>query len=122
MRKVSLTVIALSIIALAAWLAVPGAAFAQDYGTAYEYEPGEGVHEEEWYDPSDWFDNDEAIDYENDWYDYTYNYPETYTYDYDYVYPGEDINPYSDLDYGWHYDYYSERWFDENDEFDVWYD
>ena len=36
----------------------------------YEYEPGEGIHEEEWYDPSDWFNDDGRIDYENDTYGY----------------------------------------------------
>lgn len=30
-----------------------------------EYEPGEGLHEEEWYDPSDWFDVSPGISYED---------------------------------------------------------
>ena len=32
----------------------------------YEYEPGEGLHEEEWYDPSDWFNEDNRVDFEED--------------------------------------------------------
>lgn len=40
-----------------------------DWGD-YEYESDEGLHEEEWYDPSDWFDSDEGVDFEDDdWYD-----------------------------------------------------
>ena len=35
-------------------------------GEEYEYESGEGLHQEEWYDPSDWFDNDQGVDYERD--------------------------------------------------------
>lgn len=46
-------------------LGAPGSR-AQDLDD-YEYEPGEGLHEEEWYDPSDWFDEEgEGIDYEAD--------------------------------------------------------
>ena len=54
-----------------------------------EYEPGEGLHEEEWYDPSDWIDFDEGIEYEYDDYDYEYGY-------YDDAYADDD----------WFYDYY----------------
>jgi len=50
-----------------------------------EWEPGTGVHEEEWYDPSDWFDGDEGINRE-----------ETYGYD----------SSYHDRDY-WEEDYQS---------------
>ena len=33
----------------------------------YEYEADEGLHQEEWYDPSDWFDyEDGSVDYEED--------------------------------------------------------
>jgi len=42
-----------AIISAVALLSVP-ATQAQEY----EYEPDEGLHEEEWYDPSDWFDRD----------------------------------------------------------------
>src|SRR5690606_5205817 len=42
---------------------------------AYEWEAGEGYHEEEWYDPSDWFDDDSTVDYE---YDTDYGYDGTY--------------------------------------------
>tara|TARA_E500000318_G_scaffold42553_1_gene40691 strand:- start:18904 stop:19908 length:1005 start_codon:yes stop_codon:yes gene_type:complete len=44
------------------------------YEDDMEYEPGEGVHEEEWYDPTDWWDDDfdgrrgPTLDYEyDDW-------------------------------------------------------
>lgn len=40
----------------AAGLMLTPAAFAQ--ADHMEWEPGEGVHEEEWYDPTDWFDDD----------------------------------------------------------------
>ena len=49
---------------------------------AYEWEPGEGYHEEEWYDPSDWFDDDDSVDYEDD---YNWGYGTGYNFDgYDY--------------------------------------
>jgi hypothetical protein len=43
-----------------------------DYEDHMEYEPGEGIHEEEWYDPTDWWDDDfdgvrgPDLDYETD--------------------------------------------------------
>ena len=56
--------------------------------TEMEYEADEGYHEEEWYDPSDWFNDDNQISYETDdgwddseWYD---SYYDTYWYDTDY--------------------------------------
>lgn len=50
-----------------------GADFGDDWRDEYytgeydelEYEPGEGLHEEEWYDPSDWFDTNTGISYED---------------------------------------------------------
>ncbi len=36
-------------------MAAPGVAAQSDH---MEWEPGEGTHEEEWYDPTDWFDDD----------------------------------------------------------------
>ncbi|MDQ8204322.1 hypothetical protein [Pelagicoccus sp. SDUM812003] len=46
------------------------------YAQAYEYDPIKGYHQEEWYDPSDWFDDDSAVDYEyDDTFDYTYYSP-----------------------------------------------
>lgn len=62
-----------------------------------EYEPGEGLHEEEWYDPSDWIDFDEGVEYENDYDDYEYGY-----YDDDY---GDDDWFYDYYDYGYDYAY-----------------
>jgi len=50
----------------------------------YEYETGEGYHEQEWYDPSDWFDIGRDIDYEND--DYVGGYYGDGYYDDDWFY------------------------------------
>jgi len=98
----------------------------------YEYEPGEGLHEEEWYDPSDWFDVDDDIDYEYDWYDYTYNYPYVYDYDYDYDYYDlyeddwgyeEDFRGYDDeVELEYEYDYYTDDWYLDEVEFEEWYE
>ncbi len=49
-------------------------AVAQDHADDYEWEPGHGVHEQEWYDPSDWFDYETTgVDYEetgdDNWWD-----------------------------------------------------
>ena len=85
----------------------------------YEYEPDEGLHQEEWYDPSDWFDDTPGIDYEEDWWDYPYGYttplydPEDRTGDYDY-YEDPNNNVWSRAtiqadnqrpNLGWHYDW-----------------
>lgn len=86
-----------------------------------EYEPGEGYHEEEWYDPSDWFDDDfdgidrNDTDYEYDdvygWGDYDYdddNYTATYgedSYDADWWYDA-DREVYGDGYYDGYYDGY----------------
>ncbi len=53
--------------------------------TEWEYEPGEGYHQEEWYDPGDWFNEDDKISYESDstWNDGNWSHiyhPYTYTY------------------------------------------
>ncbi len=115
-----------SIAALAVCFAMAGPAVVS--AVDYEYEPDEGVHMEEWYDPSDWFNSDEVIDYETDWWDYTYNYPTVYSYDYDYDYPyegyyGDDVTPYGEWEYGWHYDYYTDTWYEDDDDvFIRWYE
>ena len=94
-------------------------AFAQDYSD-YEYEPGEGLHQEEWYDPSDWFDTGEGIDYETDWDNYYYGYDEyddwnnDYSYSPYYGYAPDD--PYGLYDQ-YEYDYYTDQWY-EDDPFD----
>lgn len=74
----------------------------------YEYEPGEGVHEEEWYDPGDWFDGDYGgMDYEYDDWDngYGYGYDDNYYYD---GYYGNDgyYDGYYGNDYGYNNDWY----------------
>ena len=56
----------------------------------YEWEAGEGYHEEEWYDPSDWFNVNSGTDYEYDYDDHYYGgYYDDGIYDDD-----------------WYYDYY----------------
>lgn len=70
----------LSLFGALALVAVPWSASAQqqtwqqqDDFTEYEWEADEGVHAEEWYDPSDWDLNpDRQIDYESDWYEQDY--------------------------------------------------
>ncbi len=126
---VKLTVGAVSLAMLLAL--APSAALAQD-----EY--GYGASEEEWYDPSDWFDGDE-IDYEDE-YEYGYDEDEWFEGDYDayddnaYDYDDEwgednydvydygyDDGAYDAYDYG--YDtYYTDTWYDEEDSFFEWYD
>jgi hypothetical protein len=99
----------------AALLALPPATLE---AAEWEYEWDEGLHKEEWYDPSDWFDNDAGIDYESDWYNYTYGY-NYYPYNSDGVagYYGDDDLGY---DYSWYedglydYDYYTENWYEDN--------
>lgn len=90
---------------------------------AYEWEPGEGYHEEEWYDPSDWFDADSSVDYEDD-YNWGYGDGTNLTgYDYDHYYdyiddyyeenyrPNRSANTVYDR-YDYDYDYLSR--FDDN--------
>jgi hypothetical protein len=52
--------------------------FGEEGLSEWEYEPDEGYHREEWYDPSDWFDTGVGVSYEDmddayDDYDYDYN-------------------------------------------------
>lgn len=78
----------------------------------YEWEPGTGYHEEEWWDPSDWFDTSPGVDYEETGYygswfgdndDYDYDGYSAYGFDDTYY-------PYNDSMYGrgnvdgWRYD------------------
>lgn len=49
----------------------------------YEWDSTWGLHEEEWYDPSDWFNEDDKVDYEDDGYDDSY-YSDPYWSSYDY--------------------------------------
>jgi hypothetical protein len=73
----------------------------------WEWDPTWGYHQEEWYDPSDWFNADDGyVDYEDYYYgDY---------YDDDGVLDdGTYDNPYG-------YDYYTSDWFDDDADFDGW--
>jgi hypothetical protein len=111
----------------------PAASLAIDR-SEYEYEEHEGLHQEEWYDPSDWFDYDwrGGVDYESDWYDYTYGQYDIYDdYAYDGEYYGDDIRGYYDDDFyedndfddefgfdeDYEYDYYSDEWYKDDDLF-----
>lgn len=76
--------------------AVPATAQYQENGADYEWEPDEGLHEEEWYDPSDWWDGEAGVEYEydyytDDWYDYEYGYEDEW-YDEEYGYQGDEYD------------------------------
>lgn len=113
-------------------LLLPQMAAAQP-ASEMEWEPGEGYHEEEWYDPSDWFDEPgEGVSYEYDgWYDdYDYDYNDYYGYNYDWGYDPYDHSYYypytysngfgyyapndygysSGWDYGWYWDDDADEW------------
>ncbi len=79
----------------------------------YEYEPGEGLHREEWYDPSDWFDReDDGISYETDWYDNTYGYGKYYD-DNVFGYYEDDFYDFGYEEFDeYDYDYYTDDWYD----------
>jgi hypothetical protein len=128
------------VVALMAILTAPATSFGQDEEglSEYEYEPYEGLHEEEWYDPSDWFTYEGyGVNYEDNWYYDDYNYGDPYLYDdyygYDDTYYGDDYywdedetwaydaDPYAyddfgddeldgDWDHGWHYDYMTDAY------------
>lgn len=115
--------------AAAAGLAVVAPATAQS-GDNYEWEPGVGYHEEEWYDPTDWFDDDydhgDQIDYEETW-RIDYNDDDYYA-DWDYYLDEDDPADYdywdSPYDYdagyddGADWDYYSDE--DDPADYDYW--
>lgn len=114
-------------------LFLSGAAYAQERQnqpdqiqmdrSEYEYEYYEGLHQEEWYDPSDWFDEEgEGISYETDWYDYTYGYGDYYDEDI-YGYYGDDFYDEDYYDFGYEdfddydYDYYTDDWYEDDEIF-----
>lgn len=80
----------------------------------YEWDPAWGMHEEEWYDPSDWFNEDSQISYEDYGHDdpyYTDSYWNSYDYygDYGYDCTGyEPVNTGYDSYYQWSPD--DENW------------
>ncbi len=86
---------------------------------SYEWSPGEGYHEEEWYDPSDWFNDDGQVSYDYDDWGYDYyddNYRAGYDYwdsPYDNDYPAttyRDWDYYTDEDDPLDYDYWDSRY------------
>ncbi len=77
---------------------------AQNQQDHMEWEPDEGFHEEEWYDPSDWFDDDfDGISGPDTDYEYDNNYGWT---DNGYDYDGEYYATYNNQEYDsdWWYD------------------
>jgi hypothetical protein len=137
---------ALAVAGLFGTFCVPAVA---QYGEDYEYEPGEGLHEEEWYDPSDWdmgYD-DPGVDYEDSW-GYTDDYYDDDTYYGEAGYGDDDAWYEDDADYTGYYedeydddynydygyddggfmgdyttdDYYTDDWYDDESAFDEWYE
>jgi hypothetical protein len=53
-------------------LAATPAAAQYDRGE-WEWDEDQGWNREEWYDPTDWFDGDQTVDYETDWYETEYD-------------------------------------------------
>lgn len=122
-------------------MAVPAQAQSQvyrggDVDEHYEWEPDEGVHQEEWYDPSDWWDDDfdgRRLDYESDWYeeewDAAWGYDDEYDYyddDYGEDYIGRDDYYYEQMGYGDHGEWSDEDWgvytgYGEQWDDDAWY-
>ncbi len=82
--------------ALCAAVAVLSASPLQELGAdeEYEWDPAWGLHEEEWYDPSDWFNDDGAVDVEE--------LDDAWGYDYDYY--GDDFWASPDYYYVYAYD------------------
>jgi len=113
-----------AVAALALFFWTPSIGYAIDK-SEYEYEYYEGLHEEEWYDPTDWFNEDEeqGINYETDWYDSTYGYDDSaYGYNddsntfynpgyYDYYDYYNDYDGFGYPDYN--YNYYTDDWYDD---------
>ncbi len=112
----------LQVFAVFAGLALTMSLHSTSFAQEYEYEADEGLHQEEWYDPSDWFTTGGGVDYESDWNDFYYGY--------DYYDPWYELqsnygvspyynDPMFDYDpYG--YNYYTEDWYDPT--FDTWYE
>jgi|GEM_PF-2038019 len=70
--RTRLTAGTVAALAAAAGVALAAPAAGQQDGDGWEWEPGKGYHEEEWYDPGDWFDDEfsSGVDYEEtgrDW-------------------------------------------------------
>lgn len=136
-------VLGAGVLTWAMMFAVPAASAQNETGwDEYEYEYDEGLHKEEWYDPTDWFDDHEGVEYESDWWDYgdsRRDYAGDYGSDWD-DYEGDNIGTrsgydYGHYDYGWHYDrvqndwdygrhfdYYTDDWYDDEGDFSTWYD
>ncbi len=94
---------ALSLIAGSSSVAVAQDATDED-DVEYEWEPGTGKHVEEWYDPSDWFNQDDVTDYEE------LN---------DYGYDGY-MGTAGDFNYDAYYDGYYDGYYDDSFGYDYW--
>lgn len=100
----------LCVIVLATPLLVAGNLSAQDYV------PGAGyIAEDEWYDPSDWFDGNDLET--EDYYD-----GDADAYADDYYYDDYDFDDHYGDGYGDYDNYYTDDWYDDGGDFDDWYD
>lgn len=79
-------------------------ALSQEISSEYEWDPSWGLHEEEWYDPSDWFNDDNVVDiedtYTSDYYTGDFWLYDDYVYDHGYAYDFVD----DDIDYYYQWD------------------
>ncbi len=122
---------------IGAALAAPAALTMTAAAQHYEYEPDEGWHEEEWYDPTDWFDNrpyNYEYDYDDYDYDYDYDYDNRYyddagtqnpTYgtrgwDWEYGVAGNDWDGYGSLHHDAYLDGYYDGYYDDEFGIDHW--
>ena len=108
---------------LAAFAVAPSRAQGTDaYDDSYGYGWGDGIDQQQWWNPADWYDSTySSSDYDYDWNDY--NWYGDYDYDYDYgannnwntSYPPYGDHEYGDTDYGYEYDYGNDEWYDSYD-------
>ena len=92
----------------------------------YDYGWGDGYDQYQWWNPADWYEDNEPdrfdSDYNNtwndyDWYEDDYDWADPgYSYDYgsDYYNSG-DYDYSNDRDYGYDYDYGNDAWYDSYD-------
>ncbi|MEM8756412.1 MAG: hypothetical protein AAGF47_01345 [Planctomycetota bacterium] len=100
--------------------AAPATANAQysDENEYKEWSEDEGIHEEEWYDPSDWFDDDfDGIDIADTDYEYDYDYYDDDTYA---LYDDEEYDSswWNDADQTLYVDSYHDGYYDGYDGYD----
>lgn len=88
-----------------------------------EFAWGQGLHQEEWFDPSDWFGTDEDAEEAIHWYKDIYGFSDPNAY-YETALPPRHKDrdaEFSDRsEQGGRYDYYTEDWFENRGTFDKW--